>query len=95
MEPGNDRNRLDSLRVVGYVVIDKQVIARYSRKQGRSDPMFDIYCPTHDSRVLLWTADIDSVENTEHGIVVSYHCTCGHRGTWVTGSRAGELATAS
>jgi len=50
--------------------------------------VFDIYCPTHGSRVLLWTSDIDAITNTADGIVVQYHCTCGHRGTWVTGARA-------
>ncbi len=50
--------------------------------------MFDIYCPQHGSRVLLGFSAIDSVANTDAGIRVSFHCTCGYRGVWVTGRQA-------
>lgn len=52
--------------------------------------MFDVYCPGHGSRVLLFTGDIKEVRNTEAGIEVHYHCFCGHEGVWLTGREPGE-----
>jgi hypothetical protein len=50
--------------------------------------MFTVFCPTHDAEVLIWTSGIDAIRNTPRGIEVVYHCTCGHRGLWVTGRAA-------
>ena len=50
--------------------------------------MFAVHCPRHGTRVLIWSSGVESVRNTEHGIEVDYRCTCGHRGTWLTGRRA-------
>lgn len=50
--------------------------------------MFDTYCPTHGSRVLIWPSGIDAIENTDGGIMVHYHCTCGTAGVWRTGRLA-------
>ena len=47
--------------------------------------MFDIYCPDHGSRILLFANDIEEIRNTERGIEVHYRCTCGYRGVWITG----------
>lgn len=47
--------------------------------------MFDVYCPDHGSRVLLFSRDIEAVLNTCEGIEVHYRCFCGHRGVWLTG----------
>ncbi len=50
--------------------------------------MFETYCPVHESNVLIFPSSIDELVNTERGIVVRYHCTCGHEGAFVTGKRA-------
>ena len=50
--------------------------------------MFAMYCPDHGTRVLLTRSNIDAMVNTERGIEVAYHCTCGHRGVWITGRKA-------
>lgn len=42
--------------------------------------MFDVYCPNHGSRVLLFSSDIEAVRNIREGIEVHYRCFCGHRG---------------
>lgn len=47
--------------------------------------MFDVYCPRHQARVLVWTSMIDGIVNHSSCIVVHYHCGCGYPGTWVTG----------
>jgi hypothetical protein len=53
--------------------------------------MFDVYCPRHGRRVLLFPGDIERVENTGSGIEVVYRCFCGHRGVLYTGrSRRGS-----
>ena len=52
--------------------------------------MFDIYCPDHGSRILLFTNDIEEIQNTEEGIEVHYRCTCGYRGVWITGRTKGN-----
>lgn len=50
--------------------------------------MFTAYCPRHRATVLIWTSGIDRIVNTAEGIEVHFHCTCGHRGEWLTGRRA-------
>ncbi len=52
--------------------------------------MFDIYCPDHGSRILLFANDIEEIRNTERGIEVHYRCTCGYRGVWITGRARGK-----
>jgi hypothetical protein len=47
--------------------------------------MFALHCPRHQTRVLLGARSIDSVVNTDAGIVVHWHCHCGWRGTVLTG----------
>ena len=49
--------------------------------------MIAVHCPSHDARVLLSFHDVEEMRNTHAGIEVRYRCTCGHRGTWVTGKR--------
>jgi hypothetical protein len=50
--------------------------------------MFTVDCPRHGGRVLIWPSGIDGIDNVDGCIEVRYHCTCGHRGVWVTGRRA-------
>lgn len=52
--------------------------------------MFDVYCPGHGSRVILFTRDIEAVLNSPEGIEVHYRCPCGHRGVWRTGRASGR-----
>lgn len=54
--------------------------------------MFETYCPVHQSNVLIFPSSIDALVNTERGIVVRYHCTCGFEGAFVTGKRASTAA---
>lgn len=54
--------------------------------------MFDVYCPSHGSRVLLFSADIEAIRNTRGGIEVHYRCFCGYRGVWLTGRTRSEGA---
>lgn len=49
--------------------------------------MFDLYCPDHGSRVLLFSRDIQDIRNTPEGIAVDYRCFCGYRGVWHTGRK--------
>lgn len=57
--------------------------------------MFAVHCPGHGSRVLIFSSGVERVRNTERGIEVDYRCTCGWRGTWLTGraSRRREQPT--
>lgn len=48
-------------------------------------PVFTIDCPRHGATTLIWPSSIDGIRNTRRGIEVQYHCTCGHRGVYVTG----------
>ncbi len=50
--------------------------------------MYDIYCPTHRSRVLLGARSIAAIDNTPDGIVVHLRCSCGTTSTLRTGRRA-------
>lgn len=47
--------------------------------------MFAPFCPVHASRVLLFTNNIEALDNTPDGIDVYYRCECGHHGVWHTG----------
>lgn len=49
--------------------------------------MFSVHCPAHGTRVLIFTSGVERVRNSADGIEVDYRCTCGHRGTWLTGRR--------
>jgi hypothetical protein len=42
--------------------------------------MFAVWCPRHESRVLLFPASILALETTSRGIRIRYRCTCGHEG---------------
>jgi hypothetical protein len=47
--------------------------------------MFEEYCPTHDSRVLLSPSRIAAIHNSADGVVVTWRCWCGHVGRSVRG----------
>lgn len=47
--------------------------------------MFTVFCPRHQSRVLLGARAIDAVVNTRDGVVLHWHCRCGAAGTVTTG----------
>jgi hypothetical protein len=42
--------------------------------------MFDVYCPTHEARVLLGSRSIEALVNTDHGTELHWRCTCGTTG---------------
>lgn len=42
--------------------------------------MFDIYCPGHHSRVILFPDNIRAVVNHDHGVDLRWRCVCGETG---------------
>ena len=50
--------------------------------------MFAVYCPHHQSRVLLGSRSIQALVNTGHGVELHWRCRCGAEGTLVTGALA-------
>jgi hypothetical protein len=42
--------------------------------------MFEVFCPSHEARVLLGTGRIEAIRNTPDGVVVEWRCWCDHRG---------------
>jgi hypothetical protein len=54
--------------------------------------LFTVHCPRHDAVVLIWPSGIDGITNVDGHIEVHYHCTCGYRGTWITGRGAARPA---
>ena len=48
--------------------------------------MFSVFCPQHQSEVLLGNRGIERIVNDDHGIRVHWKCHCGHRGTLRTGT---------
>ena len=44
------------------------------------DPMFDVFCRRHASRVLLSTDNIEALLNRPDGLELHWHCWCGERG---------------
>ena len=47
--------------------------------------MFSVYCPRHQSEVLLGYRGIERVVNADDGIHVHWKCFCGERGSTHTG----------
>ena len=45
------------------------------------EAMFAIYCPTHQSTVLLGPRRIEALRNTPEGVVIEWRCYCGTGGT--------------
>ncbi|MBZ5739135.1 hypothetical protein [Nocardioides mangrovi] len=50
--------------------------------------MFDHQCTACEKRQLIFTSQVTSLTNTDHGIVVAFTCWCGAAQTLVTGSKA-------
>jgi len=44
--------------------------------------MFAPYCPIHESRVLLFSDNIEAIRVEDDGMVLDYRCNCGYHGTW-------------
>ncbi|MFN3257976.1 MAG: hypothetical protein ACE37B_20035 [Ilumatobacter sp.] len=42
--------------------------------------MFSVFCPTHDSRVLMTRRNAISFWNGPDGAVIRWRCNCGHEG---------------
>lgn len=42
--------------------------------------MFEVYCPAHQSAVLLSSSRITALHNHPDGMVVEWRCWCGHHG---------------
>jgi hypothetical protein len=55
--------------------------------QPYHESMFDIYCPTHRSRMLLGPDHIEALTNTHDGPIIEWRCFCGTRGTHSFGRR--------
>ena len=53
--------------------------------------MFNIHCPGHGREVLLWPRQYE-VHNTDAGILVHWHCSCGTTGWLRTGLRPAAAA---
>lgn len=43
--------------------------------------MFSVFCPTHDSTVLMTKRNALGFWNGENGPVIHWRCNCGHEGT--------------
>ena len=50
--------------------------------------MFDNVCTSCHRRQLIFPSQVTALDNTEHGIVVSYTCWCGAPQAWLTGKRS-------
>ena len=48
--------------------------------------MFDNHCSACDRRQLIFSSQVTSMSNTDHGIVVTYTCWCGAEQTMTTGN---------
>jgi len=49
--------------------------------------MFDVTCPRHGHRVLLFGRQY-RLANTDHGVEVHWTCSCGTKGVELMGARA-------
>jgi hypothetical protein len=42
--------------------------------------MFSVFCPTHDTRVLMTRRNVLGFSNSTDGPVIKWKCNCGHEG---------------
>ena len=56
--------------------------------------MMAIHCERLDREVMIWTGQVAGIDNTEHGIVVTYQCACGEMGQVLTGAGAAREVSA-
>ena len=42
--------------------------------------MFSVFCPTHDTRVLMTRRNVRGFWNGPDGAVIHWKCNCGHEG---------------
>ena len=47
--------------------------------------LFAVFCPSHETKVLMTEYNVTDVHNSPSGIEVHYRCSCGHEGVWETG----------
>lgn len=52
--------------------------------------MFDHVCTACERRQLIFSSQVTSLVNTDHGIIVAFTCWCGAPQTLVTGRAATE-----
>ena len=50
--------------------------------------MFDHHCTACDRRQLIFTSQVTSLVNTDHGIIMAFECWCGAEQTLLTGRTA-------
>ena len=55
--------------------------------------MFSVFCPTHDTRVLMTRRNVLSFWNSDAGPVIHWKCTCGHEGFVDRSGTAADCAT--
>jgi hypothetical protein len=55
--------------------------------------VFDVYCQSCASRRLIFTSQVEAIQNTATGIHVAYRCWCGARSVWTTGRTHRRAAT--
>ena len=50
------------------------------------NPMFAVFCPYQEARVLLSPSNILAMERGAEGVAIRYRCWCGHEGVHVIAS---------
>lgn len=50
--------------------------------------MFLARCDNLGRDALIWVSDVDSILNTDLGMIVRYECVCGEMAEMLTGSRS-------
>lgn len=48
--------------------------------------MFQFACPREGETVMIWSSDIEAIDNTDEGIDVRFRCQCGLRSVLQTGA---------
>jgi hypothetical protein len=60
----------------------------YPSAPSREVTMFDHHCTACQKRQLIFSSQVDSLTNTEHGILLTFTCWCGAEQTMLTGKAA-------
>lgn len=59
--------------------------------------MLAVRCDETGGRALVFSGDVNAIDNTDRGMTVRYRCACGRPGMLVTGrgirSRSGHIGT--
>jgi hypothetical protein len=79
--------RLATVYRRGTALWDNEIVTRAAEwRSWKEVIVLRAKCDRLGRDVIIWTSNIDGIQNTDHGVLVRYECLCGQRGELLTGA---------